>query len=63
MNGRSIPIWYKTRDIGYGIEEGTLLARPTDEVDMWGKQTVLVSHDGGKTWVEWYLFPDEWGRG
>ena len=46
---------YRSRDIGYGIEEGSLEGFWTGEVDTWGKLTIR-DVSGGPTL---YLFPDE----
>jgi len=51
-------IRYRTRDIGYGNEAGIANAYVTDEVDTWGKRTILVCWPG--TIERWYLFPNEW---
>jgi hypothetical protein len=51
-------ITYKTRELGYGSEEGQAIGYLTDEVDTWGKRLVLVKR--GSRYVEWYLFPDEY---
>ena len=51
-------IRYRTRDIGYGNEAGIANAYVTDEVDAWGKRTILVCWPAA---IErWYLFPNEW---
>ena len=48
-------ITYKCRDIGYGVEEDTIEAFWTGEIDTWGKLTIRPV-DGGSPL---YLFPDE----
>lgn len=45
-----------------GMEEGIVEAYITDEVDTWGKRTILISHDDGVGFLRYYLFPDEWER-
>ena len=49
-------ITYQCRDIGYGIEEGTLVGFWTGEVDSWGKLTILPLEDPD---LPLYLFLDE----
>jgi hypothetical protein len=46
---------YRARDIGYGVEEGSLEGFWTGEVDWIGKLTIRDAN-GGPTL---YLFPDE----
>lgn len=56
-----VEITYKCRDIGYGIEEGTIEGFWTGETDSWGKLTIRpVGSSGpyGET-LPFYLFPDE----
>lgn len=48
-------ILYRSRDIGYGVEEGSIEGFWTGEVDTWGKLTIRDAN-GGPTL---YLFPDE----
>jgi len=48
-------IRYVCRDIGYGIERGTVYGFWTGAIDTWGKRTIRPV-DGGPTI---YLFPDE----
>ena len=51
-----------TRDIDYGYDDGTVAdAYVTDDVDTWGKRTLLVALNG-IDFVRYYLFPDEWER-
>lgn len=38
-------ITYRCQDIGYGIEEGTVLGYWTGEIDTWGKYTIRVIVD------------------
>lgn len=57
--GIRVVIRYKTRDIGYGVEEGYASAYVTDDIDVWGKRTILVEQSAGE-FREWFLFPDEW---
>jgi len=52
-------ISYRTRDLGYGVEEGIAEAYVTADVDPWGKRTIFVKV-GEDTWQRWYLFSDEW---
>lgn len=61
-------IYYRCRDIGYGVESGSLLGYWTGEIDTWGKYTVrragewmpdddsAFENGSGHTF---YLFPDE----
>lgn len=55
---KKVTIRYKTRELGYGSVEGTTSAYVTDEIDTWGKRTVLI--EVGDRFVPWYLFDDEW---
>lgn len=48
-------IAYQCRNIGYGIEEGTLTCYWTGEIDMWGKHTLQPVNGGEPI----YLFADE----
>ncbi len=50
-----VSLAYRCRDIGHGIESGTVRGNWTGEVDTWGKQTFRPS-DGSDVL---YLFPDE----
>ena len=50
---------YRTRDLGYGSEEGTVYGYITNEVDTWGKRTVNVLLANGDL-EKWYLFADEY---
>jgi len=52
-------ITYKTRDLGYGSEEGFMYGYLTNEVDAWGKRTIQVLRDDGNL-EAWYLFADEY---
>jgi hypothetical protein len=47
---------YRCRDIGYGVERGTVRARWTGEVDAWGKLTIEVLSGRRRTI---YLFANE----
>ena len=49
-------VTYRCRDIGYGVERGTVRACWTGEVDAWGKLTVEVLSGRRRTI---YLFADE----
>ena len=49
-------VTYRCRDIGYGVERGTVCACWTGEVDAWGKLTIEVLSGGCRTI---YLFADE----
>src|SRR4051794_1523627 len=49
-------VTYRCRDIGYGVERGSVRAYWTGEVDVWGKLTVRVV-SGRRRML--YLFPDE----
>jgi len=57
MNKQSIH--YKTRDIGYGIEEDWVDAYVTADVDCWGKRTIIIDSGNGKL-ERLYLFADEY---
>jgi hypothetical protein len=48
---------YRCRDIGYGVEEGTIEGRWTGERDTSGKRTFEPAFQGGKAPL--YLFDDE----
>lgn len=47
---------YRCRDLGYGVERGTVRAYLTGEVDAWGKLTIKVLSGRRRTI---YLFSDE----
>jgi len=49
-------VTYWCRDIGYGVERGTVRACWTGEVDAWGKLTIEVLSGRRKMF---YLFADE----
>ena len=49
-------VTYRCRDIGYGVERGTVRARWTGEMDAWGKLTIEVLSGRRRTI---YLFADE----
>jgi len=49
-------VTYRCRDLGYGVERGTVRAYWTGEVDTWGKHTIKVV--GGRRRTV-YLFADE----
>ena len=49
-------VTYRCRDIGYGVERGTVRACWTGEVDAWGKLTIEVLSGRRRTI---YLFADE----
>lgn len=48
-------IRYVCRDIGYGVERGTVYGFWTGEIDTWGKRTIRPVTGGPPL----YLFPDE----
>ena len=54
-----VRIDYKTRELGYGTWEGQADAYLTNDVDTWGKRTIIVRRPNGKL-EEWYLFEDEY---
>ena len=43
------------------IEDLAVLAYVTDDIDTWGKRSILVE-EGSGVYHEWYLFDDEWMR-
>ena len=49
-------VTYRCRDIGYGVERGSVRACWTGEVDAWGKLTIEVLSGRRRTI---YLFADE----
>ena len=57
-------IHYRCRDIGYGVEEGSLVGYWSGEIDTWGKRTIrVVEHIENNTeqilGSEMYLFSNE----
>lgn len=59
-----VRIMYKCRDIGYGIERGDGLGYITDEIDTWGKRTILIDESYQReAFKRIYLFEDEYRLG
>ncbi len=50
-----LDVWYRCRDIGHGVEEGTFEGFWTGEIDAWGKRTFRPVDGSGPL----YLFSDE----
>ena len=55
---KTATIQWNTRDLGYGSECGIAKAVITDEIDTWGKRTILIQE--GDVYVPFYLFSDEY---
>lgn len=53
--GKLADITYTCRDIGYGVESGTIAGLFTGTIDPWGKWSVVSNRQSHMT----YLFADE----